>query len=123
MRDAEIRAEWAAFIDINAALFRDRKAEWRNMLANVEQFIEETGGEQRPSFSTHDAYEKRLAQWVWQQQSNYTKEAFIMKDVEIRAEWAAFLAKHDILFGEGSDALRLLLLNFADIMEKLEDFS
>eukprot|EP00965_Chrysotila_dentata_P223188 6193429-Pleurochrysis_carterae.AAC.2 len=123
MKNMDIRAQWAAFVDAHAPHFHDNKTAWRTTLRNVEQFIEERRGEQRPSFSTGDAYEKRLAHWVWQQRSNYAKKAFIMKDVDIRAEWAAFVEKHDILFGEGSDALRLLLHNFNEAIKEIEEFT
>eukprot|EP00965_Chrysotila_dentata_P256137 6212450-Pleurochrysis_carterae.AAC.1 len=122
MRNTDIREEWAAFVDANAALFKDNKAAWRDTLRNVEHFIEERGGEQLPSASIYDAYERRLASWIWHQRSNYANKVYIMKEVDIRAEWEAFVEKHDILFGEGSDTLRLLLLNFKEAIKQIHEF-
>eukprot|EP00965_Chrysotila_dentata_P195861 6177241-Pleurochrysis_carterae.AAC.1 len=124
MKDVAIREEWRRFVDANAWPFRDdNKAAWMSKLRQVEKFIEESGGEERPLLQADDAYERSLAHWVAHQRSNYAKNAFLMKDVDIRAEWAAFMEKHDILFGEGSDALRLLLRNFDEAMKKIEEFT
>eukprot|EP00965_Chrysotila_dentata_P130639 4319193-Pleurochrysis_carterae.AAC.1 len=80
MQNMYIREQWAAFVDANAWLFEDKKAVWRTTLRHVKHFIEEGRGEERPSFSRGDVYERRLATWLWHQESNYAKKAFIMQD-------------------------------------------
>eukprot|EP00965_Chrysotila_dentata_P058669 1946767-Pleurochrysis_carterae.AAC.1 len=64
MKDVAIREEWTRFVDANAWLFRDdKKAAWMSKLRKVEQFIEESGGEELPSLQADDAYERSLAHW------------------------------------------------------------
>eukprot|EP00965_Chrysotila_dentata_P040621 1347883-Pleurochrysis_carterae.AAC.1 len=119
----DIRQQWATFVNASPSLFDEKAMAWRNMLRNLEQFIHERKGEQKPMFSSDDALERRLAHWVYNQQSNYAKSAEMMENVHIRQEWAAFLEKHDVLFGEYSSAFSVLLRDFDDIMKELSQFS
>eukprot|EP00965_Chrysotila_dentata_P162200 5356537-Pleurochrysis_carterae.AAC.1 len=123
MKNRDVREQWAAFVGANADFFEDKATLWRNTLRNLDDFIEKRGGTQKPSPSSGDRYERSLASWVYHQQFNYARSANIMKDASIREEWSAFLAKHDLLFGECSGTLMLLLQNFEDIMKELEELS
>eukprot|EP00965_Chrysotila_dentata_P167730 5538967-Pleurochrysis_carterae.AAC.1 len=84
MKDVTIRDEWTRFVDVHATLFEDSATAWRRTLCQLRDFIEARGGKKRPSESSKDATEKRLASWIGTQQQNYVKNANIMKDVAIR---------------------------------------
>eukprot|EP00965_Chrysotila_dentata_P099443 3287868-Pleurochrysis_carterae.AAC.1 len=90
MKDVAIREEWTRFVDTHSELFEDGATTWRRTLRQLQHFMETRGGHQRPSNSSKDADEKRLAQWIQTQQKNYAKNAKIMKDVAIREEWTRF---------------------------------
>eukprot|EP00965_Chrysotila_dentata_P074986 2477479-Pleurochrysis_carterae.AAC.2 len=68
-------------------LFEDGATAWRRTVRQLQDFIEAKGGQQRPSQTSKDADEKRLAKWIGNQQSNYAKNANIMKDVARRARF------------------------------------
>eukprot|EP00965_Chrysotila_dentata_P102870 3396553-Pleurochrysis_carterae.AAC.1 len=84
MQDVAIRQEWTRFVDAHPRLFEDGATTWRRTLRQLQDFIDVKGGQQRPSQYSKDADEKRLANWIAHQQSNYAKNANIMKDVAIR---------------------------------------
>eukprot|EP00965_Chrysotila_dentata_P071333 2357568-Pleurochrysis_carterae.AAC.1 len=90
MKDVAIREEWTRFVDAHASLFEDGATAWRRTLRQLQDFIHAKGGHQRPSTTSKDADEKRLAQWIGTQQKNYAKNAKIMKDIAIREEWTRF---------------------------------
>eukprot|EP00965_Chrysotila_dentata_P034860 1160617-Pleurochrysis_carterae.AAC.1 len=75
------------------------------------------GGQQRPSRTSKDADEKRLGSWIHDQQSNYAKNACIMKDVVIREEWTQFVDAHATLFEDGATAWRRTLRQLQDFIE------
>eukprot|EP00965_Chrysotila_dentata_P140302 4638223-Pleurochrysis_carterae.AAC.1 len=60
----------------------------------------------RPSQKSKDADEKRLANWIQNQQSNYAKNTHIMKDIAIREQWKTFVDAHSELFEDGATAWR-----------------
>eukprot|EP00965_Chrysotila_dentata_P151575 5009655-Pleurochrysis_carterae.AAC.1 len=84
MKDVAIREEWTRFVDAHGELFEDGATTWRRTLRQLQESIEAKGGRQRPSTTSKDADEKRLAHWIQNQQKNYAKNANIMKDVAIR---------------------------------------
>eukprot|EP00965_Chrysotila_dentata_P048228 1599830-Pleurochrysis_carterae.AAC.1 len=84
MKDVAIQEEWTRFVDVHSKLFEDGATTWRRTLRQLQDFIKARGGEKRPSESSKDAQEKRLATWIQTQQRNYAKNANIMKDVAIR---------------------------------------
>eukprot|EP00965_Chrysotila_dentata_P098655 3261436-Pleurochrysis_carterae.AAC.1 len=90
MKDVAIREEWTRFVDAHVTLFEDGATAWRRTFQQLQDFIDAKGGQQRPSNSSKDANEKRLAKWIGHQQSNYAKNVNIMKDVAIREEWTRF---------------------------------
>eukprot|EP00965_Chrysotila_dentata_P073495 2427608-Pleurochrysis_carterae.AAC.1 len=90
MKDVAIREEWTRFVDAHATLFEDGATAWRRTLRQLQDFMDAKGGQQRPSSTSRDADEKRLALWMGNQQYNYAKKANIMKDVAIREEWTRF---------------------------------
>eukprot|EP00965_Chrysotila_dentata_P061065 2023212-Pleurochrysis_carterae.AAC.1 len=106
MKDVAIREEWTRFVDAHVTLFEDGATAWRRTLRQLQYFIDAKGGQQRPSNTSKDADEKRLAQWIQTQQNNYAKNAFIMKDVAIREEWKRFVDAHATLFEDGVTAWR-----------------
>eukprot|EP00965_Chrysotila_dentata_P154274 5098710-Pleurochrysis_carterae.AAC.1 len=73
MKDVAIREEWTRFVDAHAALFEDGATVWRRTLRQLQDFLKAQGGKKRPSESSKDADEKRLAQWIQTQQKNYAK--------------------------------------------------
>eukprot|EP00965_Chrysotila_dentata_P106168 3506471-Pleurochrysis_carterae.AAC.1 len=77
---------------------------WRMRLQAVIAFIDLR--KKRPSNSSKDADEKRLASWINTQQQNYAKNANIMKDVAIREEWTRFVNAHSELFEDGATTWR-----------------
>eukprot|EP00965_Chrysotila_dentata_P024499 810574-Pleurochrysis_carterae.AAC.1 len=106
MKDVAIREEWTRFVNAHATLFEDGATAWRRTLRQVQDFIEARGGQQRPSETSKNADEKRLGLWIGHQQQNYTKNAFIMKDVAIREEWTRFIDAHSELFEDGATTWR-----------------
>eukprot|EP00965_Chrysotila_dentata_P055692 1847356-Pleurochrysis_carterae.AAC.1 len=106
MKDVAIREEWTRFVGAHATLFEDGATAWRRSLRQLQDFIAARDGTKRPSESSKDAEEKRLAVWINTQQSNYAKNAFIMKDVAIREEWTRFVDTHSELFKDGATTWR-----------------
>eukprot|EP00965_Chrysotila_dentata_P167949 5545572-Pleurochrysis_carterae.AAC.1 len=102
MKDVAIREEWTRFVDAHSELFEDRATAWRRTLRQLKDFIEAQDGNKRPSESSNDTNEKRLARWIGTQQSNYAKNAKIMKDVAIREEWRRFVGAHMHLFKQSA---------------------
>eukprot|EP00965_Chrysotila_dentata_P042918 1425275-Pleurochrysis_carterae.AAC.1 len=90
MKNAAVREEWERFVESHADLFRryDTIA-WRRALRRLEEFLEEQekerGGKRKPSRKSENVDEKRLADWIYDQQVNYKQHAYIMKDAAIRA--------------------------------------
>eukprot|EP00965_Chrysotila_dentata_P070602 2334225-Pleurochrysis_carterae.AAC.1 len=80
MKDVAIREEWTRFVDAHDELFEDGATAWRRTLRQLQDVMEARGGQQRPSQHSKHADEKRIANWINTQQSNYAKNAFIMKD-------------------------------------------
>eukprot|EP00965_Chrysotila_dentata_P050812 1684555-Pleurochrysis_carterae.AAC.1 len=80
MKDVAIREEWTRFVESHATRFEDGAPAWRHTLRQLQDFIEARGGHQRPSQTSKNADEKRLAKSIGNQQSNYAKNACIMKD-------------------------------------------
>eukprot|EP00965_Chrysotila_dentata_P152511 5040212-Pleurochrysis_carterae.AAC.1 len=106
MKDVAIRDEWTRFVDTHATLFEDGATAWKRTLRQLqEDFIEAKGGQQRPSKTSKDADEKRLANWIQNEQYNYAKNAHIMKDVAIRQEWETFVDAHKHLFTHSASLL------------------
>eukprot|EP00965_Chrysotila_dentata_P064618 2142435-Pleurochrysis_carterae.AAC.1 len=71
-------------------MFAYRGTVWMRMLQKVQNFIQEQGGARRPSRRSKNADERRLAQWVHNQEWNYAHNVNIMKDVAIREKWTEF---------------------------------
>eukprot|EP00965_Chrysotila_dentata_P263404 6214825-Pleurochrysis_carterae.AAC.2 len=124
MKDADIREEWASFVDTHPVLFGYGVMAWRDMLRNVEEFIAKEGGKRKPSRYSKDAYEKRLWNWVNHQKTNYMKHAEIMQSAAIREEWLNFLEAHAALFAVPGDVLELgrWMNNYDEVMEDLKLF-
>eukprot|EP00965_Chrysotila_dentata_P255887 6212368-Pleurochrysis_carterae.AAC.1 len=121
MKDVAIRDEWVRFMNERSVMFEYRATAWKRMFRKLRDFIDERGGEQRPSRRSGDAHERRLAQWMRNQESNYNKKEGMMKNVAIREEWCKFVETHATLFGEGSKALRRVLRNFEHFMKELDE--
>eukprot|EP00965_Chrysotila_dentata_P184760 6099436-Pleurochrysis_carterae.AAC.1 len=77
MKDPAIRKGWQVFVDAHVELFQDNVTTWRRHLSSVKEFIEARsddgeGGEdkqiKKPSSSSNDPNEKKLAAWINQQQ-------------------------------------------------------
>eukprot|EP00965_Chrysotila_dentata_P083222 2745943-Pleurochrysis_carterae.AAC.1 len=80
MKDVAIREEWTRFVDAHSVHFEDGATTWRRTLRQLQDFIQARGGTKRPSQHSKDTDEKRLGTWIQNQQSNYAKNANIMKD-------------------------------------------
>eukprot|EP00965_Chrysotila_dentata_P077971 2571474-Pleurochrysis_carterae.AAC.1 len=117
MKDPEIRKEWQLFVDAHSEFFEDNVTKWRRNLRNLQTFIEarsKDGGQQTrkgPSHASKDPGEKKLAAWINQQQWNYARNSYIMKDPEIRREWQAFVDAHSELFEDNVTTWRRNLRN------------
>eukprot|EP00965_Chrysotila_dentata_P182825 6037576-Pleurochrysis_carterae.AAC.1 len=117
MKDVAIREEWTRFVDAHSKLFEDGATAWKRTLRHLQHFIAAKGGQQRPSMHSKDADEKHLAGWIGTQQSNYAKNAHIMKDVAIREEWKSFVEVHATLFEDGATTWRRTLRQLQDFIE------
>ena len=66
---------------------------WRADAKKVCECMDKNG--KRPSQSDKDKEIKRLGSWISNQNTNYKKNAYIMKNLVIRAEWEAILIKYN----------------------------
>eukprot|EP00965_Chrysotila_dentata_P132499 4381627-Pleurochrysis_carterae.AAC.1 len=115
--DMKIREEWGTFVEAHATLFEDGAMAWRRTLRQLQDFIDAKSRQQKPSSTSKDADEKRLAKWMQTQQSNYAQNARIMKDVAIRKEWTRFVDAHATLFEDGAAAWRRTLRQLQDFIQ------
>eukprot|EP00965_Chrysotila_dentata_P063489 2104257-Pleurochrysis_carterae.AAC.1 len=123
MKNPDIRKEWQSFVDAHRELFEDNVTVWRRNLRNLQIFIEAQGSgdgghkRKRPSNSSKDPNEKRLARWIQSQQINYARKVDIMKNPEIREEWQAFVDAHRKLFEDNVTVWRRNLRSVHDFIQ------
>jgi superfamily II DNA or RNA helicase len=91
MANPEIRAEWAATLEKYPCL-ADGVEQWRANNQAVCDYMDSTG--KPPNQRDKNPEVKKLGIWVSHTKTNYTKNAQIMSNPEIRAEWAATLVKY-----------------------------
>eukprot|EP00965_Chrysotila_dentata_P007664 249837-Pleurochrysis_carterae.AAC.1 len=110
MKDITIREEWASFLEEHNSIFEADAAAWRNRFQELVEFLEKRRerGEGRGGLSrrSKDVEEKRLATWIAEQQRKYAKNVGIMKKMEIREVWAAFVHGNAALFQDHKAAWR-----------------
>jgi superfamily II DNA or RNA helicase len=91
MKDDMIYKAWTDFInnDIYKEYFLDNKTIWLKQLEEVKSYIDIN--KNRPS--THDEYQnvKKLGIWISNQQNNYEKKYYIMKNTMIYNDWTNFI--------------------------------
>jgi len=99
MCDIVIHTEWVALVGRHAALFESSQEAWQRSAAEADAMMCATG--RRPSVKSSDPVEKRLASWINNQIVNHAVDPatskWIMRQVDIHAEWVALIGKHAAL--------------------------
>ena len=65
---------------------------WNKKLEFVKKYINKN--KQRPSTYDKDTNIKKMGSWIGTQQTNYAKNAYIMKDKEIQTKWEEFVKEY-----------------------------
>ena len=96
MKDDNIRKKWEEFVEKHKQYFTTNEEEWLSNLQKVDEYIVENN--KRPSNRDTNKNVKYLADWISNQQKNYKKKVYIMKDENIRNKWEEFVEKHKEYF-------------------------
>eukprot|EP00965_Chrysotila_dentata_P092262 3045569-Pleurochrysis_carterae.AAC.1 len=118
MQNASIREEWATFLDAYPHLFEDGVTAWRRKFREAQDFMKDRGLEYRPSARSNNAEEKRLSKWIENQQTKYTNNARVMKDLTVRDDWAGFIAERRMLVNYHVTVWRHMLQKLQKFIEK-----
>jgi hypothetical protein len=91
MKNKEIFNKWTEFINDPKykKYFLSNEEDWIENLNNVIDYINKNN--KRPSKHNNNNQIKQLGHWIVQQQINYNKKEFIMKNKEIYNEWTIFI--------------------------------
>ena len=93
MLNENIRKEWEEFKEEYKEYLLDGEELWRFTLEKVKKFINEN--KKRPNVKSKNPEEKKLGQWLSNQNINYKNNTQIMKNNEsIRKEWGNFKEKY-----------------------------
>ena len=96
-----IRKEWEEFKEEYKEYVLGREELWRFTLEKVKRFI--FINKKRPNIKSKNPEEKKLGQWLSDQNKNYKNNKYIMENNEsIRKEWEEFKEEYDeyVLGGE-----------------------
>ena len=98
MKEQDIQNEWVKFISDAKykKYFMSNIEDWKDKLEQVKKYINDNN--KRPSNSDKNSEIKHLAQWISNQQKNYTKKEHIMKDPKIRTNWEEFITEYKEYF-------------------------
>jgi superfamily II DNA or RNA helicase len=96
MKDETIKKKWNDFYNKYIHLFLSNYEAWNNNLNLVENFI--IMNNKRPSQQDKDTEIKKLGRWISNQQNNYLKNKYIMKDEIIKKKWKDFTDKYKNFF-------------------------
>ena len=96
MKNPEIIQKWEQFIDKYSDYFLDNDTIWKNNLQLVSEYIDKN--HKLPSNSDKNPEIKKIGSWLSCQKIKYTKKTFIMKETEIRKEWAQFIDRYSDYF-------------------------
>jgi hypothetical protein len=91
MKDENIRNKWMQFIEdpIYNKYFLSNEQEWLIKLENVKKYIDDN--KKRPSNNNKNKYTRQLGSWISNQQKNYIKKQYIMKNENMRNKWKQFI--------------------------------
>lgn len=87
MKNSDIYSTWKAFITDNL-LFRSNEERWMNNFNKLKLYIKKY--KSLPSQNAKNINIKQLGQWLSDQQKNYKKKRYIMKNNNIYSMWEAF---------------------------------
>ena len=113
MKELKIRKKWNEFINDNnyKQYFINNEDIWSNKLEELKMYIDENN--KRPSEGDKNIQIKQLGLWLSHQITNYKKEEYIMKELEIRKQWEEFI---------NNDKYKKYFINYEDIWSnKLEE--
>ena len=105
MKNKEIQMKWEGFVKEYVKYSRSNK-EWNQMLESVKKYIDEN--KQRPSNKSKDTNVKKMGSWIYIQQMNYNKKAYIMKNTEIQTKWKGFVKEYDKYFRNNEEWNQML---------------
>jgi DNA repair protein RadD len=91
MKNEEIYNKWTEFIisEKYKKYFQSAEDDWNESLNQVIQYIDTNL--KRPSKHDKDKKIKQLGDWLSNQQNNYNKKIYIMKNEEIYNKWTEFI--------------------------------
>ena len=92
MSNENIRKEWEEFKEKYKEYLLYGEELWRFTLEKVKRFIDEN--KKTPSQGSKNLEEKKLGQWLSDQNKNYKNNIYIMSNENIRKEWEEFKEKY-----------------------------
>ena len=96
MKNENIREHWEEFIEKYPKYFRSNEEAWVFKLKLVEKYI--IDNKKTPSQCDKNIEIKRLCKWLSNQQTNYKKNEYNMKNENIREQWEEFKEKYKQYF-------------------------
>ena len=101
MKTKERKNIWSEFIETYKEYFISDDEKWNDTFNEVKNFIDDN--KKRPSCDSTNDNEKRLEQWISQQQNNYKKNKKSMISEERKNIWDEFKAEYNYLFNDNDD--------------------
>ena len=92
MKEPEIRKLWEEFNEKYKEHFLDNVKKWKDNLEKVSAYIDTNN--KPPSEKNKNGEIKKLGLWLRTQKENYNKNAYIMKEPEIRKLFKEFIEKY-----------------------------
>ena len=96
MKNKEIRTKWEKFIKEYKEYFLSNEENWNNQLSELKKYIDENN--KLPSKHDNNEKIKQMSNWTSNQNTNYKKKTYIMKDKEIRKKWEKFIKEYKEYF-------------------------
>jgi ribosomal RNA-processing protein 8 len=90
--DETIYNQWTAFLEKYHEYMKSRTDNWNELFESLKIFIKKNN--KHPSQISIDSFEKRLGQWLSQQNDKYKKKTSGMKDNIRYNQWTAFLKEY-----------------------------
>ena len=72
--------------------FKNNEKKWNQKLESVKKYID--ANKQRPSERSKDTNVKKMGSWINNQQTQYAKKVYIMKDKKIQMKWKGFVEEY-----------------------------
>jgi superfamily II DNA or RNA helicase len=96
MKNIEIKNKWEEFIEEYSDYFIDNEKKWKEKLEEVIIYIDIN--KKRPSNHDKNKEIKLLGTWISTNITNYKKNEYIMKNIEIKMKWEKFITDYSKYF-------------------------